>query len=275
MALKKTTALVAIVFAALLTLGTAAASANGGGRGHGARGGPGGASISTLVTRAAAQLEVTRANLVAAIRASANARINAAVEDEDIDADEAAEVKEEVAENLRFAYGLSRASTVASSLKITTAALNNGFRAARRAIITARIDAALEDGDITAEQAARAKARIKAGEAPLLARPRGPRGPHGFAFGRRGHGGPPLGLPLGPRGTRENGGPFAPAAKYLGLTQEQLLTQLGDGKSLADIAKAQGKSVDGLKQAILSAMTAELKEHVDNLVDRASPFRRP
>ena len=157
---------------------------------------------------------------------------------------------------------------VAKRLGIDAAKLKEAFKAAA----IARVDAALAAGDITAAQAARAKARINAGDGPLLAPPRGP---HGFAFGRRGHGGPPLGLPLGPRGTRENGGPFAPAAKYLGLTQEQLLTQLGDGKSLADIAKAQGKSVDGLKQAILSAMTAELKEHVDNLVDRASPFRRP
>ena len=94
---------------------------------------------------------------------------------------------------------------------------------------------------------------------------------HGFAFGHRGHGGPPLGLP----GIHRNGGPFAPAAKYLGLTQEQLLTQLRDGKSLAEVAKAQGKSVDGLKQAILSAMTADLKEHVDKLVERSAPFRRP
>jgi hypothetical protein len=158
---------------------------------------------------------------------------------------------------------------VAKRLGIDAATLKNAFKAAA----LARVDAALAAGDITAEQAARAKARINAGDAPLLAPPRGPRGPHGFAFGRRHHGGPPL--PLGLPGIHRNGGPFAPAAKYLGLTQEQLLTQLRDGKSLADIAKAQGKSVDGLKQAILSALTAELKEHVDNLVDRAPGFRRP
>jgi hypothetical protein len=156
---------------------------------------------------------------------------------------------------------------VAKRLGVDAATLENAFKSAA----IARVDAALAAGDITAEQAARAKERINAGDAPLLAPPRGPRGPHGFAFGRRGHGGPPLGLP----GIHRNGGPFAPAAKYLGLTQEQLLTQLRDGKSLADIAKAQGKSVDGLKQAILSALTADLKEHVDNLVDRSAPFRRP
>ena len=54
---------------------------------------------------------------MAAIRASANARINAALADADIDDEEAAELKEDVADNLRFAYNLSRASTVASNLK--------------------------------------------------------------------------------------------------------------------------------------------------------------
>ena len=160
---------------------------------------------------------------------------------------------------------------VAKRLGVDAATLKNAFKAAA----IARVDAALVAGDITAKQAERAKARINAGDAPLLAPPRidrGPRGPHGFAFGRRGHGGPPLWHP----GLRKlDGGPFAAAAKFLGITQEELLNQIHDGKSLADIAKAKGKSVDALKQAILSALTADLKEHVDKLVERSGPFRRP
>jgi hypothetical protein len=159
---------------------------------------------------------------------------------------------------------------VAKRLGIDAAKLKEAFKAAA----IARVDAALAAGDITEKQAARAKARINAGDAPLLAPPRGPRGPHGFAFGRRGPGGPPLPLGLpGPRKLR--GGPFAAAAKFLGITQEELLVQVRDGKSLADIAKAKGKSVDALKGAILDSLTADLKEHVDNLVDRSAPFRRP
>ena len=159
---------------------------------------------------------------------------------------------------------------VAKRLGIDAAKLKGAFKAAA----LARVDAALAAGDITSEQAARAKARINAGEAPLLAPPRGPRDPHGFAFGRRGHGGPALGMPgLRGRGAKE-GGPFAAAAKFLGLTQQELLTQIRDGKSLADVARAKGKSVDDLKQAILSALTADLKEHVDKLVERSGPFGR-
>ena len=89
------------------------------------------------------------------------------------------------------------------------------------------------------------------------------------------------------------GGKFLDAAAtYLGLTEDQLRTQLESGKSLADVAKAQGKSVDGLKQAILSQvqskldqavkdgelttaqrdqMLADLKAHIDDLVNGTMP----
>jgi hypothetical protein len=48
------------------------------------------------------------------------------------------------------------------------------------------------------------------------------------------------------------------AADYLGLSLPQLQTQLRSGKPLADIAKAQGKQVSGLKDAILAAMTSRI-----------------
>jgi hypothetical protein len=48
------------------------------------------------------------------------------------------------------------------------------------------------------------------------------------------------------------------AADYLGLSQAQLQAQLQSGKSLADIARAQGKPVSGLKDTILAAMTSRI-----------------
>ena len=48
------------------------------------------------------------------------------------------------------------------------------------------------------------------------------------------------------------------AADYLGLSLTQLRTQLQSGKSLADIAVAQGKSVSSLKDAILAVMTSRI-----------------
>ena len=52
------------------------------------------------------------------------------------------------------------------------------------------------------------------------------------------------------------------AAKYLGITTAQLHEQIRDGKSLADVAKANNKSVDGLKAAIKDAATKRLDEAV-------------
>ncbi len=45
------------------------------------------------------------------------------------------------------------------------------------------------------------------------------------------------------------------AARYLGLSPQALRSQLEAGKSLAEIAAAQGKSIDGLKNAILGVLT--------------------
>jgi hypothetical protein len=53
-------------------------------------------------------------------------------------------------------------------------------------------------------------------------------------------------------------------ASYLGLTGTELRTQLRAGKSLAQIATAQGKSVDGLKAAILAAAKVKLDRAVSN-----------
>src|SRR6266576_1164254 len=87
------------------------------------------------------------------------------------------------------------------------------------------------------------------------------------------------------------GGAYA-ATSYLGLTEAQLHSQFQSGKSLADIAKAQGKSVDGLVQAIVDAakkkveaavaagrltqtqadsILSGLKSHVSDFVNRTPP----
>ena len=97
----------------------------------------------------------------------------------------------------------------------------------------------------------------------------------------------------GPLPGAHRGPPFAAAAaKYLGLTDAQLRTQLQSGKSLGQIATADGKSVAGLKAAILAdskthldqevaagRLTAaqakqrldELSAHLDDLVNRTGP----
>ena len=71
------------------------------------------------------------------------------------------------------------------------------------------------------------------------------------------------------------GGPFMEglqaAAKYLGLSDAQLRKQLQSGKSLAQVAKARNKSVDGLKTAIKDALQSKLDARVNELVNRSGP----
>ena len=52
--------------------------------------------------------------------------------------------------------------------------------------------------------------------------------------------------------------PMAAAASYLGLSTTEVRTQMRSGTSLADMARAQGKSVSGLKAAMVTAMKRNL-----------------
>jgi hypothetical protein len=113
-----------------------------------------------------------------------------------------------------------------------------------------RLDQAVKDGKLTQAQADAIKKRMQEdGGVPFLGPPGGPGGPHGGPGVFR-HNGPPPGI--------------AAAAKYLGLSNAALRKQLESGKSLADVAKAQDKSVDGLKDAIKAAITADIKKAVDD-----------
>lgn len=116
-----------------------------------------------------------------------------------------------------------------------------------------RVDAAVAAGKLPAEAAARIKARI---DAATLARPfagaPGPRGRPGFKGGPGARGGPGKNRPGHLLGL------FRTAATYIGIDVRELRTALGSGQSLAEIATAHGKTVAGLKQAILADVKARL-----------------
>jgi hypothetical protein len=129
---------------------------------------------------------------------------------------------------------------VAGHLGISTQKLEDATKAAA----IDQVDADLKAGRITKAMADELKARIKTGEIPFLA------GPPRFGEGHRGF-----------RGFH-HGGHLSAAADYLGLTVPTLLQRLSGGKSLADVAKAQDKSVDGLEQA----MVADAQKNLDQAV---------
>jgi hypothetical protein len=128
---------------------------------------------------------------------------------------------------------------------------------ATKAAAVDQVNADLAAGRITKEQADELKKRIEAGDGVLG-------GPGRLGYGLGGPGGGPGGPGFPGRGL---GGPaianeLAAAAKYLGLSESDLRTKLRDGQSLADVAKAQSKDVDGLKTAILAAAKADLDKAV-------------
>jgi hypothetical protein len=112
----------------------------------------------------------------------------------------------------------------------------------------ARIDAAVKAGRLTEAQGTEMKQHIAQGDLPFLGGRGGPGGPHrGFGFHR---GGPPPDITA--------------AQKYLGLSAAELRKQLESGKSLADVAGAQNKSVDGLKSAMEAAVRADIEKAVSD-----------
>jgi ribosomal protein S20 len=149
---------------------------------------------------------------------------------------------------------------VAKRLNVTPGQLNTALKAA----ITDRLDAAVKAGELTQAQADRIKARIaQGGRMPFLLGPR--------ALGGRPDALAPRALPERPPGRF---GALAASARYLGLTDAQLFGELRSGKSLAQVAHARGKSVSGLEQAILGAMTARLDRAVaDGLITKAQEQR--
>jgi hypothetical protein len=104
-----------------------------------------------------------------------------------------------------------------------------------------QIDEAVAAGRLTEEQGAEMKQRLADGDAPLLALPGGPGG-HRGGFGHFG------GLEA--------------AASYLGLTEAELREELADGTTLAEVAKAEGKTATGLVEAMVAAAKEKLAEAV-------------
>jgi hypothetical protein len=169
----------------------------------------------------------------------------------------------------------------AKRLNVTPEALRSALGAAE----DAQLDQAVKDGKLSQAQADAIKKRRRQ-EGDVLGGP-GLGGAHP-GFGRGGPGGPGIGFKLG------RGGALDAAATALGVSRTDLLAQLRAGKSIADVAKDQGKSLDDVKRAITDAVTKELDqsvkdgrltsarrdailkelgEHLDDLVTLAPPKR--
>jgi hypothetical protein len=72
-------------------------------------------------------------------------------------------------------------------------------------------------------------------------------------------------------GVGQKSSTFAAAATYIGITEDQLRTELGTDKSLADVAIAHGKTRDGL----IAALVAAQRQDIATLVDQKGLGARP
>ena len=137
----------------------------------------------------------------------------------------------------------SLADDVAARLGVSPDKLRDAFKAA----LAARIDAAVAAGRLTPEQGARLKERIAKANGLGVGIRKAFAKRHKALVGRIAAKGKGLG-----------------AAAYLGMTREALRSELATGQSLAQIAKAKGRSVDGLEAAMLAPVEAALAKGVAN-----------
>jgi hypothetical protein len=137
----------------------------------------------------------------------------------------------------------------AKSLGVTPSRLS----AALKKAFSDRIDAAVADGRLTKAEGEQLKQRLESDDFPLF-------GPPAF-----GHGFP---------GAHPFFHGLDAAASYLGLTEEQLRTRLNAGKTLAEIARAENMSVDGLKAALVKDVKDKLDAAVkDGRLTKADEHR--
>jgi hypothetical protein len=125
------------------------------------------------------------------------------------------------------------------------------LRDALAAAEDAQLDAEVKAGRLTQEQADAIK-QMRERSGLVLGGPGHLGGPHerGFGFKRDFGGGP--------------GEVMGAAAKALGISEANLLRQLRNGKSLQQIAKAEGKDYADVKAAIRAAVKSDLDDAVQD-----------
>jgi len=134
----------------------------------------------------------------------------------------------------------------AKRLGVSPAQLTNAIQPAQ----IDQVNSAVAAGRLTRAQGNAIIKGIKSGRGFGLGGP--PMG--AFGFHPRGHFGPMMHPGAGPTA----GGFLSGAATYLGVSSRALFNDLRSGKTLADVAKSEGKSVTGLEQVMLNAAKARL-----------------
>jgi predicted DNA-binding protein (UPF0251 family) len=150
--------------------------------------------------------------------------------------------------------GNSFLGDVAKRLGISQTKLQSAINGA----VKDRLNQLVKQGKLTQAQANAIEKRMQQKGGAQLP------GPFAAPFGGFGHH-DRFGAPRAGFGFRFGGpvmGSFQTAAKYLGVSEQTLMSDLRSGKTLAAIAKAKGKSVSGLEAAMVAPAKAKLASAV-------------
>ncbi len=141
-----------------------------------------------------------------------------------------------------------------------------GGRGGRGAMLTDSLSKLVTDGTITQAQADSITAALEANRPAGM--PEGDKGGKGMGRhhgkGGEGKGGEGKG---GPGMGRGRGAGLDAAATALGITADELRTELQGGKSIADVATAKGVNV----QTVIDALVAEAKTRITDMVNGVRP----
>jgi len=139
------------------------------------------------------------------------------------------------------------------------AADTTGARPEPGTMLKARLQTLVDDGTLTSTQL---DAVVTALEA---ARPMG--GHDDGGMGGRGHGGPGMGGRHG--GMRQE--MLTTAADAIGITADELKTAIEGGQTIAQIAEANGKSVQSVIDALVAQATTDLTQRITDMVNGVEP----
>ena len=164
------------------------------------------------------------------------------------------------------ASGASVAAATTPSVPADPTAIGDGGHGGHGAMLADSLSKLVTDGTITQAQADSITAALEANRpagmpddgmgGPGMGRHHGKGGP---GMGGEGKGGPGMG--------RGRGAGLEAAATALGITADELRTELQSGKSIADVATAKGVNV----QTVIDALVAEAKTRITDMVNGVRP----
>jgi hypothetical protein len=154
------------------------------------------------------------------------------------------------------------AIVTALSTKPTTppAADTTGARPDKATMLKVRLQTLVDDGTLTSSQLEAVVAAVEAAR------------PMGGGHEGRGHGGQNHGrLGMGGQRGEKRQEMLTSAAEAIGITAEELKTAIKGGQTIAQVAEANGKTVQSVIDALVAQATTDLTQRITDMVNGVKP----